>query len=124
MMIIGIIGILAGLVYVGMGVVAATAGRGGDEEVKILLGILGGAVLISSSVITIAGYQMLKLGSWGMALTGGIMMVVPLCSPCGVVSIGLGVWCLIVLYDTDVKAAFHHHGSGYDTDADADDVWE
>lgn len=72
--------------------------------------ILWGAISLAIyGFITFAGVRMLNLRSWGAALTGSILLLIPCFTPCCCTcgaTIGIGVWALIVLLDSQVKQAF------------------
>jgi hypothetical protein len=56
----------------------------------------------------IGGWRMTKLRSRGLAITGSALMTIPLISPLGCCLVGevVGIWCLVVLLNPDVAAAF------------------
>lgn len=59
--------------------------------------------------ITFAGVRMLNQRSWGAALTGSILLMIPCFTPCCCTcgaTLGIGIWALIVLLDAQVKQAF------------------
>ena len=51
------------------------------------------------------GLQMQKLESWGLCLAASIVAMVP-CFGCCIVGLPIGIWVLIVLVNSEVKAAF------------------
>lgn len=73
----------------------------------------GGAAIGSSFVgllvaafIIFAGLKMKDLQQWGLAVAASILAMIPCISPCCVIGLPIGIWCLVVLTRTDVKAAF------------------
>jgi len=60
-------------------------------------------VVIHILIIT-GGVKMLKFESWGAALTGAILLILP-CTACWV-GLPIGVWATIVLSLGDVRARF------------------
>lgn len=61
--------------------------------------------LLWLGVIGAGAWSMLKLKSWGLALAGAILALVP-CSCCCIVSMPIGIWALVVLLDKDVRRSF------------------
>ncbi len=61
--------------------------------------------LAMAGLLVFAGSQMLKLKSWGLAVTASIVAMIP-CWCCCILGVPVGIWALIVLLDKDVKAAF------------------
>ena len=49
---------------------------------------------------------MKSLTSYGGAMTGAILAVIPCFSPCCIVGIPIGIWALVVLNDPVVKKGF------------------
>lgn len=59
--------------------------------------------------ITFAGTRMLQMRSWMVALVSSILLLIPCFTPCCCtcgLTLGIGVWSLIVLLDQQVKQAF------------------
>jgi hypothetical protein len=54
------------------------------------------------------GASMIRLRAYGLAVTGAIISAIPCISPMGCCLIGevVGIWALVVLFNTDVNAAF------------------
>jgi hypothetical protein len=67
--------------------------------------ILGVLILIVAAVIIFGGLQMMKLKSYGLAMTSAILAVIP-CVSCCITGIPIGVWAIIVLLKPEVKSAF------------------
>jgi hypothetical protein len=66
-----------------------------------------GILLVANLVVVFGAVQMLKLRSYGLAMTGTIVSLIPCLSPCCVLGIPFGIWSLIVLLRPEVKQAFH-----------------
>src|SRR5262245_9822353 len=68
-----------------------------------IAGILGFPLLL------VGGIQMCRGRGWGLALTAAVLAMLPGLSPsfccCGL-SPAIGIWALVVLLNSDVKAAF------------------
>ncbi|MEZ6197341.1 MAG: hypothetical protein R3F20_16690 [Planctomycetota bacterium] len=68
-----------------------------------LFGVLG---LLLALFTGFCALQMLRLKSWGLGVTGSILVMLPLSTCCCCIGAPIGIWSLIVLMNTDVKAAF------------------
>ena len=51
--------------------------------------------------------KMKDLNQWGLCVTASILAMIPCISPCCIVGLPIGIWCLVVLMKPEVKAAFH-----------------
>jgi len=69
----------------------------------IAWGLLG---LIGSAVIIFSGVKMMGLSSYGLAMAGSVMAMIPCTSPCCIVGLVAGIWSLVVLMNPEVKASF------------------
>ncbi len=61
------------------------------------------------AVISIlGGVGMLKLRWRGLAITGTILTTIPAlsCMSCVLIGEGIGIWCMVVLFNSDVTAGF------------------
>jgi hypothetical protein len=54
----------------------------------------------------VAGIQMIRLKMYPVCIAGSVLAMLNCCNPCCVFSLPLGLWSLIVLVRTDVRAAF------------------
>ena len=54
----------------------------------------------------IAAIRMKELRSYGLAMAGAILGMLPYLSPCCLLGLPFGIWALVVLADPAVKAAF------------------
>ncbi|HZI15977.1 MAG TPA: hypothetical protein VE153_36760 [Myxococcus sp.] len=50
--------------------------------------------------------KMKSLQSYGLAMTAGIVSLIPCCGPCFCLGIPLGIWALVVLRKPEVRASF------------------
>ena len=57
------------------------------------------------TVMLVGAIRMRRLRSYSLAVTAGVLAVLP-CSGCCIVSIPCGIWALVVLLDANVRAAF------------------
>ncbi|NJN65105.1 MAG: hypothetical protein HC882_09670 [Acidobacteria bacterium] len=96
------------------GALALAVQDAGDEAAEIASLLTGGfgvvvsalAVVLAAATI-LAGVRMRNLRSRWLAILASLVMMLPFFSPCCFLGIPIGIWCLIVLSDRDVKAAFH-----------------
>ena len=94
---------------------AAPPGPGRDAQVKVFQKyrrnftalVIGSSLLFIAIHITtlIAGQKMQSAEGFGLALTGSLRALLP-CGGCCILTLPAGIWCLIILFDPDVKAAF------------------
>lgn len=85
-----------------------------DEETaaamdSTALALVGAMNFVFSGVVAAAGWKMRHLEAHNLALAGALLAAVPCLSGCGcfALSMPVGIWCLVVLRDAKVKAAFH-----------------
>ena len=73
-----------------------------------------GAVGMSLSIVGIflavfviyASLKMKELKQWGLCVAASIIAMIPCISPCCIVGIPIGIWCLVVLMRPEVRGAF------------------
>ena len=100
-----------GLLFIALGGASAI----NDPQARDALpgfGVMLGASVVQlalGGLIIYAGVQMRKVQSWGLALAGSIVAMLP-CLPCCLLGLPIGIWALIVLFDSDVKRAFSGQG--------------
>ena len=58
-----------------------------------------------SALVLVGGLQMKSTGSYALAMTGAIAALVP-CSFACCLGLPVGIWCIVVLMNDEVKAAF------------------
>ena len=63
--------------------------------------------LLVAAFIIYASLKMKDLTQWGLAVAASILVMIPCISPCCIVGLPIGIWCLVVLTKPEVKAAFH-----------------
>ena len=102
-----IIGILFCLAQMGIGAGVAR----GPEKIPILFGtgvnlIFGVIGLAVCAVVILGAMKMKNLEHHTLAMASAILAVIPCTSPCCLLGIPFGIWALIVLNDSSVKAAF------------------
>lgn len=69
----------------------------------MVLGVVG---MILSIITILGGVKMRTLDSYGLAVTGSVVAILPCMSTCCVLGIPFGIWALVVLLSQDVKSAF------------------
>ena len=91
------------------GIVLLLAGVGArNAEGPMFVGqLVGHGVPLLLLIAVMAGcFKMLKVESYGSAMTAAIISVVPFCSPGLLLGIPFGIWAIVVLSDPRVKGAF------------------
>ena len=71
--------------------------------ISVALGVFGLAMAV---LILIGALKMKRLESYSFALTAAIIAMIPCISPCCLLGLPFGIWALVVLGDSSVKAAF------------------
>ena len=64
-------------------------------------------VILVAAFIIYAALKMKELSQWGLAMAASILAMIPCISPCCILGLPIGIWCLVVLTKPEVKAAFH-----------------
>lgn len=81
-----------------------------DQMQELERGPVGKAIrglfALISLLIMAAGMQMMRLKSWGLAVTGSILAMVNFQGACCCLGLPVGVWALIVLTQPVVRSAF------------------
>jgi hypothetical protein len=86
-----------------------------EQLEQMRMALQPGAMGVAMNVLAFAGcllvafgaWKMLKLESYGLAITASILAMIPcFTSCCCLIGLPVGIWSLIVLFDKDVKAAF------------------
>jgi hypothetical protein len=95
----------------GFGLGAMMADQGASDAVGMLYsGTFGVAFaligLVIAGFIIFAAMKMRNLESWGLSVGGAIVAMIPCVSPCCLLGIPVGIWCLVLLFDESVKEAF------------------
>ena len=74
----------------------------------------GAAGIVSSFIgivvaifIIYAALKMKELSQYGLCMAASILAMIPCISPCCIIGLPIGIWCLVVLTKPEVKAAFH-----------------
>jgi hypothetical protein len=81
-------------------------GRAAEEAMPFVLGgmcswLIG---IIVYALQIFGGFKMKNLQSYGLCMTACILAMLP-CSYCCILDLGVGIWGLVMLNDTQVKAA-------------------
>lgn len=75
-------------------------------EGTVGIGISFVGILIAAFVIY-ASLKMKELTQWELSVAASILAMIPCISPCCIVGLPIGIWCLVVLLRPEVRAAFH-----------------
>jgi len=73
-------------------------------SLTIVTSIIG---ILVSGLILLGGIKMKNLESHGLAMTASIIAMIPCISPCCLLGLPIGIWCVVVLSKPEVKSAFH-----------------
>jgi predicted Co/Zn/Cd cation transporter (cation efflux family) len=63
--------------------------------------------ILVAALIIYAALKMKELSQYGLCIAASILAMIPCISPCCIIGLPIGIWCLIVLTKPEVKAAFH-----------------
>jgi hypothetical protein len=61
---------------------------------------------IMNVAIALGAVSMLRLKNYSIACISAILAIIPVCSPCFVLGIPLGIWAFVVLNRREVKQRF------------------
>ena len=67
--------------------------------------VIGGFSLIPNLGIIIGGIAMVRFRSRTVAMMGAVMAIINMCQ-LGIFGLGIGIWALVILTQSDVRAAF------------------
>ena len=118
MIVVGFIDImlqLFNLLYYGAagaaGIMLALEEQKPDAMIVLGLGMLGICIGILGLLIGIflvyTGFKLCKVRNYQMGRIASILLMLPLLNCC-ILGLPFGIWCLVVLNDEEVKAAFSH----------------
>ena len=79
---------------------ARNAGIGAMDVVQVVFGAAMNVVMLLGAL------KLMKVQSWGFALAGAILVMLPCGSFCCCLGIPLGIWIIVLLNKPEVKAAF------------------
>jgi hypothetical protein len=79
---------------------------GQDADDVVVAIVMIGVSFLGGFLILIGAMKMRKLESYGLAMTGAIVAMIPQLSPCCPLGLPFGIWALVVLSNGSVKAAF------------------
>ncbi len=103
------IGLIASLFETGIESIKSSEFIGGYA--RIAEGAAGVAFcfvgLLVAGFIIYASLKMKALTQWSLCVAASIIAMIPCISPCCIVGLPVGIWCLVVLTKPEVKAAFH-----------------
>lgn len=105
------LGIVADLIWLGLNALGIAVGRQPGQQQEVVmsgtLNIIRSAASIAISIAVILGaVKMMRLQSFGYAMTANILTLIPCLAPCCGFGLPIGIWGLVVLNDEEVKSAF------------------
>ena len=78
-----------------------------QRMVIMIAGVVGGIVGITLDTLVITGaWNLQKLKSFPLAMTGAIIACIPCCGPCLLLGIPFGIWALVLLNDARIRPHF------------------
>lgn len=63
--------------------------------------------IVVAAFIIYAALKMKELNQYGLCMAASILAMIPCISPCCIIGLPIGIWCLIVLSKPEIKTAFH-----------------
>jgi hypothetical protein len=117
LLITGVVGAAFALLAVmgtGLGSAARFANRWADDMpdwyAEMFEGVfaMGSAFvgLLVAAFIIFAALKMKDLKQWSLAVAASVLAMLPCISPCCVIGLPIGIWCLVILMRPEVKDAF------------------
>ncbi len=73
---------------------------------SVFLFVFSIIAIVAAAFIIYASLKMKELKMWGICVAAAIIAMVPCISPCCVIGLPIGIWCLVVLMDQEVKEVF------------------
>jgi hypothetical protein len=90
----------------GPGIRPGAPARRADPATQMVSGVVGSIVgLCWGGIVLSGGLQMKRLQSYGYAMTGAIVAMLP-CNLCCLLGVPFGIWALVVLNGEGMKGAF------------------
>jgi hypothetical protein len=118
LLVTGIVGALFACISLLMNVLgtgmSALPGMGESSQQARYMSMMSGGVGILFAIIGlgVAGFmiwsarRMQRLEGWTTAVAASVVGMIPCISPCCIIGLPIGIWCLIVLMKPEVKGAF------------------
>jgi hypothetical protein len=88
-----------------MGPAAGPDAELGRTVVLTIVVVVIAAQIIKSAIIIFGSINMMKRESWGLALTAGILTMVP-CNFCCFLELPIGIWAVVVLSQSHIRNTF------------------
>lgn len=88
------------------------AAQGGNTDAtmavaQLISGIVGNMIVLICGIVVVMGaLKMRQLQSRSLAMAAAIMSMIPCTSPCCLIGLPVGIWCLVVLNDPAVKSVY------------------
>lgn len=86
-----------------MALAALSEPSAGGSAPPLMFSLIGAAI---QGFVAYAGFKMMNLKNYGVAMAGSILAMVP-CSACCLLGLPIGIWSLVLLSKPEVKSAFH-----------------
>jgi hypothetical protein len=107
--VLSLMGLISNLVETGIKSVKAP--RYIEEYANLAAGAAGVAFcfvgLLVAGFVIYASLKMKERTQWSLCVAASIIAMIPCISPCCIVGLPIGIWCLVVLTKPEVKTAFH-----------------
>ena len=105
-MLLALVTLVLNIVGVGMGAASGMEqgmGLVAEGAIGVVQSVLGLAI---GSAIIVGILKMMKLQSYGFAMTATILAMIPCLSPCCLLGLPFGIWGIVILCKPEVKEAF------------------
>lgn len=109
LLVVGVFDCLGALASFGMGVIGLTVSERRQDDLLFVAMFMGfGVILIAVAALIILGaVRMMRLQSFGLAMTSSILAMLPCLSTCCLLGLPAGIWALMQLNKPEVRSAFH-----------------
>ncbi len=103
------LGLLVNLLGFSLGTMMADSGEEQFAQwISSGFGVTSSVIaLLVAGFLIYASLEMKKLSQWGLAVGASVVAMLPCISPCCLIGLPVGIWCLVVLTKPEIKAAFH-----------------
>jgi len=116
LLITGILGALLSVTgfivtIIGTGISSIVVDHIPDRYEELIEGTVGIGIsfvgILVAAFIIYASLKMKELTQWELSVAASVLAMIPCISPCCIVGLPIGIWCLVVLLRPEVRAAFH-----------------
>lgn len=115
LIVIGVLGVISQVLSMLINLAQVNLGAGmgprGAEVFPFMFGA-GVSVVLSliflglSGVVIVGAMKMKNLENYSLAMAAAVIAMIPCTSPCCLLGLPVGIWALVILNDSSVKAAF------------------